>query len=334
MTVSIIVLTHNNELTIEAVLKSLLSQEGINNTEILIIDDCSTDRTVEICNRFGVPIIRNKRNMGLAHNLNLGFKLAKHNIVITLEGDTIPIGSQWLKELIKPLDHPDVAASCSLQFPPDDAIGNLCLWEKLHWARIKPHHALNVKADAFKKDVLMDLGLFDEEHFRMGGEDADMATRLKLKGWKIEGTAAKVIHQHRFDQNFHRRCFLAILKLAFNYGVMNGVHRRKYPFLIPRNYMFPNDNSFQFNDGLFVTMICIGCFIPYIQLFAIPLLIISLFIGIRQVISKIGLKGLLYPLFRFLCICFFVAGYCWGIIVGKTKIDTNVKRMPRNHAIC
>lgn len=97
MRVSVIVTTFNSEKTIEATLTSILHQSAVTaptpgqppvELEILVADDGSTDRTLEILNRFPVRILpceRNTggpnagRNRGLRHATGTAIAIADHD---------------------------------------------------------------------------------------------------------------------------------------------------------------------------------------------------------------------------------------------------------------
>lgn len=97
----------NEEETLPLVLASIPREiEGIDEVEILVIDDGSTDRTVEVARRLGVThIVRHTRNMGLARSFRDGVDYAlKHgaDIVVNTDGDNqYPQGS--ITELVAPL---------------------------------------------------------------------------------------------------------------------------------------------------------------------------------------------------------------------------------------
>jgi len=89
--VSVIVPNYNNEAFVSRCLNSLLNQT-YPNIEIIIIDDCSTDRSVEIIDPYQqqhqqIRLIKNPVNMGVAVTRNIGLITAKGKYVTTLDSD-------------------------------------------------------------------------------------------------------------------------------------------------------------------------------------------------------------------------------------------------------
>ncbi len=87
--VSIIIPTYNSENYIAKALKSVFNQT-YSNFEIILIDDASSDSTVEIassCNDKRLKIIANKHNRGVSYGRNCGIKQAKGQWIALLDSD-------------------------------------------------------------------------------------------------------------------------------------------------------------------------------------------------------------------------------------------------------
>jgi len=89
--VSIIIPNYNNEILVARCLNSLLNQT-YSNIEIVFIDDCSTDRSVEIASSFEkrfdqLKIIQNEVNVGVSVTRNIGLGNATGKYVTTLDSD-------------------------------------------------------------------------------------------------------------------------------------------------------------------------------------------------------------------------------------------------------
>lgn len=89
--VSIVIATYNGERFLEQQLNSLLAQD-YPNTEIIAVDDCSTDKTVEILQQFSrhFPKIRftvNRENVGCIKNFEKAISLAKGDFIATCDQD-------------------------------------------------------------------------------------------------------------------------------------------------------------------------------------------------------------------------------------------------------
>ena len=91
--VSIITPLYNSEAFIEGTINSILSQT-YTNWELFLIDDFSTDSTVQIANTFAntypnIIVLKNKTNCGAAVSRNKGINAAKGNFIAFLDADDL-----------------------------------------------------------------------------------------------------------------------------------------------------------------------------------------------------------------------------------------------------
>lgn len=105
--VSIIIPLYNEEKTIRNCVESLLNQTII-NIEIIMIDDGSRDKTLEIVNRIKRSlnknnlIIASQKHKGPGEARNLGAKYAKGKILVFVDAD-MKFDNKFVQELIKPI---------------------------------------------------------------------------------------------------------------------------------------------------------------------------------------------------------------------------------------
>lgn len=89
--ISIVTPTHNCEKYISKTIESILNQT-YKDFELIIIDDFSSDGTLQIINSYKDPrikIIKNKKNMGAAYCRNKGIELSNGDYIAFLDGDDI-----------------------------------------------------------------------------------------------------------------------------------------------------------------------------------------------------------------------------------------------------
>ncbi len=87
--VSIIIPTYNSEEYIAQALESVFNQT-FRNFEIILVDDASTDSTVQIASMFTdkrLEIIKNSQNRGVSNARNCGIRQAKGNWIALLDSD-------------------------------------------------------------------------------------------------------------------------------------------------------------------------------------------------------------------------------------------------------
>ncbi len=98
---------YNEEQTLPETVADIPRQiEGIDQVEVLIIDDGSRDRTVEVAREIGVDhIVRNKRNIGLARSFRKGIDaclVRGADIIVNTDGDNQYCGAD-IPKLVAPI---------------------------------------------------------------------------------------------------------------------------------------------------------------------------------------------------------------------------------------
>lgn len=108
--VSVIISTYNEEKYILESLESILSQ-SYTNLEIIIVDDASTDNTVNLIREkksSKIQLYVNESNKKLAHNLNFAMGIAKGKYIARMDADDIA-GKDRIYEQVEYMEkHPDI----------------------------------------------------------------------------------------------------------------------------------------------------------------------------------------------------------------------------------
>jgi len=202
-----------------------------------------------------VEVIKVDKEMGLAESLNYGIKKSKYQIVVSLHQDCIPSDENWLQKLVNPFKDKEVILSVSKVHLPEELWNKFDIFAKV--LTLKEKGTLNPTFDgkgcAYRKKILLDVGLFNEKDFRTGGEDADMDIKLNGKG-KIFYPDCTVIHMH--STNLKAR--LKKIKLSANstgtliriYGLNVESGYLALLYSIPLIGMFFQALSYPFNKGL------------------------------------------------------------------------------------
>lgn len=221
--VSIIVISYNCSSYTRQCLDSFLTASNGLIGEVIVVDNGSTDGTVEmIRDKFkAVRILVNARNEGYANAVNTGVKEACGSFVIVtnadviMDLDSISFMTDYLKR------NPKVGIAGPQQVFPDgrwqrsygDVPGLLCsiknllgitsarhflrtlTWPWFRWdRRAREVGYVDGAVMAIRREAFEDVGGFDENFF-FYGEDADFCMRLRKAGWKVVFLPkARVIH--------------------------------------------------------------------------------------------------------------------------------------------
>jgi GT2 family glycosyltransferase len=212
-TVSIVLINWNGREHLTRCLPSITAQT-YRDYEIIVVDNGSTDGSVSYV-RDSYPAVRlilNDHNAGFACANNQGISVATGRYVVVLNNDTW-VGPDWLESLVTSAEsRPEMGAfACLVKFDDRrDMIDSAGLTVSVlgHGCQnhlgdaadgiIEAKEVFGVSATAamFRRELLDDVGLFDEDYF-IYYEDVDLAWRARLLGWRsILVPAAVVYHIH------------------------------------------------------------------------------------------------------------------------------------------
>lgn len=188
--VTALVPAYNEEKCIGATLESLLAQ-SLSFYEIIVINDCSTDRTAEIAASYkGVRVLTPPKNGGKSKAHNYGIAHVNSEFFLTIDADTI-LDPECLKHMIPHMLDPKIGIVCGHVLPRDVTT----LWERGRFIEYVIGQGLNKKAQARVKSVLIAAGccsLYRTEVVRkVGGfsertitEDLDLTWTLYEAGYQ------------------------------------------------------------------------------------------------------------------------------------------------------
>lgn len=125
---------YNGHAHIEKCMESVSKLKNQSSIEHIIIDDCSTDKTLEVVARHAtkhnnVRWYRNEKNLGLASSSNIAIKKARGKYIVRMDADDYFMGPDILNEMRDSLEaqnvdviYPDNYFGSMFQVQP----GNLC----------------------------------------------------------------------------------------------------------------------------------------------------------------------------------------------------------------
>lgn len=181
--VSVIIPTWNEEKYLERCLTSLHDQSLKQSFEIIVVDGGSSDRTLEIANRFAQKVlVMPDKPVGAARNV--GASNAKGDILAFIDADT-QASNGWLEETIKTFNKfPSVVGITGPTLPHggsklDDLMYGIARFAQRVSLKLGFPHVAGFNC-AYRKNAFWGAGGFDEN--RELSEDVMLSLRMRKQG--------------------------------------------------------------------------------------------------------------------------------------------------------
>lgn len=197
--VSIIIVTWNGTKYLRECISSLINQ-SYKNFEIILVDNASSDDSVElVTNNFPfVKIIQNSVNLGFAKGTNIGIMKAKGDLLGLFNQDAVA-DKDWLANLVNAIEKSEnTAAVAGKVFYYGDMHGKnaiFCTWSKIDPYTGSPSNFsgdeplgkvdyLTGCAMLVKREAIDEIGLLDTGYF-MYFDETDWCARMVRAGYDL-----------------------------------------------------------------------------------------------------------------------------------------------------
>jgi GT2 family glycosyltransferase len=234
----------------EAHLRECLSCLAASNEpplEIIVVDDGSTDNSLNIAKEFGVRILSTEGRKGPAFARNIGAKVAKGEILFFVDSDVCV--------------QPDTVARMGAEFTMDPEVASVMAsydrWPSaknfMSQYRNLMHHYVHQQSrreavsfwagcGAIRKDVFLEFGGFDEAYQSPAIEDIELGYRMSAKGLKLVLCSnIEVKHLKRWDVG-------SVMKTDFFYRAL------PWSELTFRSGWMPNDLNLRISQRISVML--------------------------------------------------------------------------------
>jgi len=201
--ISLYIAAYNAEKTIEKSINSIL-QQTLKPKEIIIINDCSTDKTLKLLKKFNqIKIINNKKNYGLARSRNIALKYSKYDFLASIDSDVV-CKKNWLEKLFNTMIKKKadlIGGKLTEKYIKEPANHWRSYYLKQNWGNKQINNPQFIFGANFllNKKKIKNLNIKYNEAFRTNGEDVNFSNVLKSKNCNLYYEPRAICYHYQFD---------------------------------------------------------------------------------------------------------------------------------------
>jgi len=187
--VSVIIISKNEEKRIEKCIESVLSAlKDFPNSEVILVDSASIDKTVERAKKYPIKIIQLRPDWqhSAAAGEYIGFLHSKGDYICFIDGD-MELNPKWFKNALPYLNRDDVVGVSGkiINIFENDNCSRLVRKRINRGFELLKSGEVDVLGGPamFKRSILEEGGCYHP--FLTAGEEAELSHRIRSKGYKL-----------------------------------------------------------------------------------------------------------------------------------------------------
>jgi cellulose synthase/poly-beta-1,6-N-acetylglucosamine synthase-like glycosyltransferase len=320
--VSLIIPTFNGAFRIGNCLDALIKQTAGRDVEILVVNDGSTDNTVDVVAHYSGIRLISQANAGPAAARNRGASEARGTLILFTDDDCVPM-PDWLDAMIEPFEDPEVVGAKGVYRTHQKRL--IARFVQIEYedryrlmAGLDSIDFIDTYSAAFRRDRFLEMTGYDTSFPVACAEDAELSYRMSARGWKMQFAPAAIVY-HTHPETLSR-----YLKRKYKFTYWRMLALRKNPSKAVRDSHTPQLMKLQllFAPALLVA----GAFdlaarpaVPASLLVLAAFLLSTLPFALRA-IGKDPIVGLLSPALLAARSCAQVLGVTAGLIYARRKV--------------
>jgi glycosyltransferase involved in cell wall biosynthesis len=181
--ISFCIPVYNCENTLGRCIESILDL-AYQNKEIIIVNDGSTDGTLNILKKYPIKLVDLEQNMGRGYARQTALEHATGKYVALLDADGFITNKNWAEKMLSNFTGDRIAAVFSLSRAINSGSSIARYWDYLTTTALtlgQITHGAGTGNTLIKKSVLYEVGGFDKR--LRNAEDSDLSEKISKKGY-------------------------------------------------------------------------------------------------------------------------------------------------------
>ena len=326
--VSIVVPTFNGASRIRNCLDVLLQQGP--NAEILVVNDGSTDSTVDAVR--GYPSVRliTQANAGPAAARNRGALEAGGAIILFTDDDCVPM-PDWLDAMLEPFEDAEVVGVKGVyRTHQESLVARFVQVEYEDRYRLMSNldsiDFIDTYSAGFRRDRFLEMGGYDTSFPVACAEDVELSYRMSARGWKMKFAPAAVVY-HTHPDTLSR-----YLKKKYKFAFWRVLAVRKNPSKAVRDSHTPQLMKLQL---LFLPALALAVALDLAvrpaqpaSVFVLAAFVLSTLPFALRAVAKDAVVGLLSPVLLAARACAQFLGVTGGLLYARHKAGEASTKSP------
>ena len=213
--VTVLMTVYNGKNYLNEAIESVLCQT-LTNYEFLIVDDASTDNSIEIINSYNdsrIKLLINQKNIGQTASLNKGLAMAQGKYIARFDQDDVCLPKRLEEQVAFFKKNPSISIVCSREYSIDKEGKRIGVWKRdlNNYGAFLGYIILGLNpvwtpSVTFVKDEILQLDGFDEDYGP--ASDFELLSRIALK--RLNAKVVPEFHQLRRIHNQSQSNFMAV----------------------------------------------------------------------------------------------------------------------------